>query len=76
MTPALFQQSRGRVQAIFGTTRDRVVERNLYVQQARAQGAVLDGFELKYPDGRREWCDYECALELKPVQADLFGEAA
>lgn len=73
MTPGLYQQSRGRVLALFGVTADRAVERNYYVQQAQAAGATLDGFYLKYPDGRREWCDYECAHEVLPVQPDLFG---
>lgn len=76
MTLAHFQESRGRVTAIFGMSADRVVERNYFVQQAQAQGAVLDGFVIRYPNGRREWCDYECAHELKPVQPDLFGGAS
>lgn len=36
MTPSLYEQSRGRVLAVFGATADRVVERNYYVQQAQA----------------------------------------
>lgn len=75
MSPSLFQKRQGRVLALFGI-RDRFTERYFYIRQAEAQGAELDGFVLKYPDGSREWCDYECAHELKPVQQDLFGEAA
>lgn len=76
MTAAIFQKSRGRVLAIFGAEADRIVERQYYIKQEHAKGAVMDGLVLKYPDGRRVWCDYECAHELKPVQVDLFEEAA
>lgn len=75
MSARLYQKSQGRVLAIFGI-RDRIMERYFYIRQAEAKGAVLDGFVLKYPDGRSEWCDYECAHELVPVQQDLFEEAA
>lgn len=76
MSISLFQKSQGRVLAIFGVEADRIVERRCFIKQAQDEGAVLDGWVLKYPSGRRVWCDYECAHELKPVQQDLFGEAA
>lgn len=76
MTTAIFNKSRGRVLAIFGAEADRVVERQHFIKQAEQEGATLDGWVLKYPNGRRVWCDYECAHELKPVQVDLFEVAA
>lgn len=64
----------GRVMEIFGVDHNPVVERQLYIRQAEKIGALLDGWVLKYPSGRRELClfDYVQEIITEPVQGSLF----
>lgn len=64
----------GRVLEIFGVDYNRIVDRKIYIHQAEKQGAILDGWVLQYPSGRRELCQFDYVQEIitEPMQGSLF----